>query len=331
MACVLETGCSRAEVAKEVINKVMRWPLEHEGFSGLERAHKQTLHPILRSRKWASLWGVRMVYRCEAKSLEGFLQQLACCYIARGYHYYVVGEIPEGKDPRSIDARIVDRFGVDISRFARARRKRAGLANAQYIRFRRFFVLLATEPRGTHAFYLQHSASQIRFIKDTPIAFGGYSIGYHRGADRKWHVSVRIHPNRYRNVKAYLLELATKRSLGDLEQEFLDLRFEPYAPVRRQLFSLLRAVNQNRAIAGLPRLPWSCLRLRRRIVRPFQESEATQAMPNRAVVEQERPTTSAGRDVAQRARASGPTGVQATCPPLSAATHASTLEPNVFD
>ena len=61
MACVLETGCSRAEVAKEVINKVMRWPLENEGFSGLERAHKQTLHPILWSRKGAILWGVRMV------------------------------------------------------------------------------------------------------------------------------------------------------------------------------------------------------------------------------------------------------------------------------
>lgn len=309
----------------------MRWLLEHEGFSGLERAHKQTLHPILWSRKGLFFGGVRMGYRCEAKSLEGFLQQLACCYIARGYHYYVVGEIPEGKDPRSIDARIIDRFGIEMSRFARARRKRAGLANAQYIRFRRFFVLLATEPRGTHAFYLQHSSSQIRFIKDTPIAFGGYSVGYHRGADRKWHVSVRIHPNRYRNVKAYLLDLATKRSLDDLEQEFLDLHFEPYAPVRRQLFSLLRAVNQTRAVAGLPKLPWSCLRLRRRIVRPFQENEAAEAMPSRAVVEDAQPTTNTGRDLAQRARPSSPTGVQAPCPPPSATTHASTLEPNVIE
>jgi hypothetical protein len=272
-----------------------------------------------------------MVYRCEARSLEGFLQQLACCYIARGYHYYVVGEIPEGKDPRSIDARIIDRFGIDMSRFARARRKRAGLANAQYIRFRRFFVLLATEPRGTHAFYLQHSPSQIRFIKDTPIALGGYSIGYHRGADRKWHVSVRIHPNRYRNVKAYLLDLATKRSLDKLEQEFLDLRFEPYAPVRRQLFSLLRAVNQSRAVAGLPKLPWSCLRLRRRIVRPFDEIAVAQAMPSLAVVEHSLQEMNAGRDLAQRASPSSPTGVQVPCPSPSSTTHASTIEPSVLD
>lgn len=270
-----------------------------------------------------------MGYRCEAKSLEGFLQQLACCYIARGYHYYVVGEIPEGKDPQSIDARIIDRFGIDMSRFARARRKRAGLANAQYIRFRRFFVLLATEPRGTHAFYLQHSPSQIRFIKDTPIAFGGYSIGYHRGADRKWHVSVRIHPNRYRNVKAYLLDLATKRSLNALEHEFLDLRFEPYAPVRRQLFSLLRAVNQSRAVAGLPTLPWSCLRLRRRIVRPFAEGGTAQALPRRAVVGHDDSTTDASPGLAQRADPARPTGSDRLSPP-SPTTHASTAVPKVF-
>jgi hypothetical protein len=215
--------------------------------------------------------------------MEGFLQQLACSYITHGYHYYVVGEIPEGKDLTNVDAGIVARFGLELSRFTRARRKRAGLANAQYIRYRRFFVLLATAPRGEHPFFREHSSSQVRHIKDTPIAFGGYSIGYHRGVDRKWHASVRIHPNRYRSLKAYLLDLATKRTVPQLALEFQNLRFEPYAPIRRQLFALLRAVNRERGVAGLPEVPWSCLRLRRGIVRPFGWTGRTQVMSQQTV------------------------------------------------
>jgi hypothetical protein len=201
--------------------------------------------------------------------VAGFVQQLACCYVRHGYHHYVVGEIPPQKDPSVVDDRMVERYGIELSKFTRARRKRAGLANVQYIRFRGFFVLCATEPRGGHPFFEEHSPRQIRNIRDQPIAFAGYSIGYHRGVDRRWHVSVRIHPDRYRSIKAYLLELATRRSAEQIEREFAELGFEPYAPVRRQLMALLKAVNRERKTAGLAQVPFDCLRLRRIIVRPF--------------------------------------------------------------
>jgi len=45
--------------------------------------------------------------------------------------------------------------------------------------------------------------------------------------------------------------------------------FEPYAPVRRQLLNLLRGINRVRQQAGFEALPPTCLRLRRRVVRPF--------------------------------------------------------------
>ncbi|MBU0717022.1 MAG: hypothetical protein KJ749_02135 [Planctomycetes bacterium] len=51
--------------------------------------------------------------------------------------------------------------------------------------------------------------------------------------------------------------------------EFGLVDFEPYAPVRRQLLNLLRAVNRARKEAGLEPVPMSCLRLKRRIYRPF--------------------------------------------------------------
>ena len=210
-------------------------------------------------------------YRCEATSVAGFVQQLACCYVRHGYHHYVVGEIPARKDPRAVDGRMVERYRLELSKFARARRKRAGLPNVQYLRFRRFFVLCATEPTHGHPFYEEHAAGQIRNIRRQPIAFAGYSIGWHRGADRRWHVSVRIHPERYRSIKAYLLDLSRRRTVEQLACEFAGLPFEPYAPVRRQLLSLLKVVNHERKFAGLARVSVTCLRLRRTVVRPFED------------------------------------------------------------
>lgn len=232
------------------------------------------------------------MYRCEAATAVGFVQQLACSYLGHGYHHYVVGEVPTKKDPRVVDARIVERYGLDVSRAARSRRKLAGLANAQFIRFRRFFVLCATDPVGGHEFFAAHpprigprgdAIPQVHHIKEKPIAFGGYSIGYHQGVDRKWHVSVRIHPERYRDLKAWLLDVATKRTAEHVVEAFRAVPFEPYAPVRRQLLNLLRAVNRERAVKGwspvtMPmldeawRAPGEGKRrawLSRRIVRPF--------------------------------------------------------------
>jgi len=222
------------------------------------------------------------MYRCEAATAVGFVQQLATGYLMHGYHHYVVGELPEGKDPRAVDARMVERYKLDTSRATRARRKLAGLANAQYIRYRRFFVICATDPVGGHEFFKAHAPSQVRHIKKCPVAFGGYSIGYHRGVDRKWHISVRIHPERYRDVKAYLVDLANKRSRDNLVAEFRRLQFEPYAPVRRQLLSILRAVNRERIVKGFEQVTFEDLNaawrvgegkrerwLTRRIVRPF--------------------------------------------------------------
>src|SRR5438270_14075747 len=98
---------------------------------------------------------VRYRYRCEATSLEGFLQQLAVCYVGRGYWFYVTGFIPPDKDPRSVDRKLIEQYGIEISKWSRARRKRAGIASVQYIRFRQFFVLLATE--GKHRFFIDEA------------------------------------------------------------------------------------------------------------------------------------------------------------------------------
>src|SRR4051812_20068756 len=92
-----------------------------------------------------------MHYRCEAVTVEGFIQQLAVAYVARGYFFYVTGHIPERKAANRVDEKLVERYHIDLSRWARARRKRAGRANVQYLRHKDFFVLLATH--GEHPFF----------------------------------------------------------------------------------------------------------------------------------------------------------------------------------
>src|SRR5947209_4462088 len=92
-----------------------------------------------------------MQYRCEATSAEGFVQQIASCYLPHGYWFYVTGFVPEGKDPRRVDEKLLDKYGIARSRQSRARRKLAGFANLHYLRFERTFVLLATH--GTHPFF----------------------------------------------------------------------------------------------------------------------------------------------------------------------------------
>lgn len=209
------------------------------------------------------------MYRCEATSVEGFVHQLAVSYLGNGYWFYVAGEVPEGKDPMKVDEKLVNRYGIDLSKWARARRKRAGVANLQYIRFGRLFVLLATH--GEHQFF-QEESSAIRDARRTPIRFRGYSISYRSG-----HPHVRIEQEEYKRLKAYFLELALHRSAEWLEGELGRLPFEPYAPVRRQLFAVLRAVNRERKTAGFRPVPKSCFRLMRRICRPFEPGACPQA------------------------------------------------------
>lgn len=209
------------------------------------------------------------MYRYVASSVTGFVQQLAVGYVQHGHLFYVAGRIPERKEPATVDAKLIGRYGLSVSKWTRARHKESGRASVQYIRCGLFFVLIAT--RGRHEFF-DHEA--VKDIRRKPIRFAGYCIGYKRGVDRRWHASVRIAPDEYLKLKSYLVGLATHRSAENLAAEFQRIPFEPYAPVRRQLLNIHRAVNRARGEAGFELVPVAALRLRRRIVRPFAKSRS---------------------------------------------------------
>lgn len=219
-----------------------------------------------------------MKYKWEATSLEGFIQQLAVGYVARGYFFYVTGSVPRRISAAEHDRRLIAKFDVAKSKWSRYRRKlRIGpdgrpLANVQYLRHRDYWVLLATA--GHHRFFSEHQTQmdpqqqmkrQYRDVREAPITYGGYSVSWR---DR---TSVRIGPRAYSDLKAHFLHLAVKETKNSLEQEFSRAPFEPYGGVTRQMFAILRAVNRIRRTAGLPLVPRLSVRVKRQVVKPFDE------------------------------------------------------------
>lgn len=208
-------------------------------------------------------------YQFEATSSGGFVQQLAVAYLGHGYFFFVTGHVPDGKDPAAVDQKLLAKYQVSISKWARARRKASGLANCQYLRYGQFFVLMASH--GEHPFFAGEEG--FKDAREEPIRFAGYSISAKRGPDGRWHPSVRIHPEKYRELRAYFVDRATHRTVESLSYELRRIPFEPYGPVKVQLLSILRAVNRARKVAGLEPIPSSALRLSRKGVRPFARPE----------------------------------------------------------
>ena len=162
------------------------------------------------------------MYRCRVVLLPAFIQQLAVAYVARGYWFYVSGWIPFNKDAEAVDLKLIEKYGIDMSKWERARRKKAGLANLHYLRHGRTFILIATH--GQHRFF-EEEAAVIRDIRRVPFKLGGYSVSYRNG-----HASVRIAQESYKRLRTYLTDLAPRRSAEHMGQEFRMLHFEPYAP-----------------------------------------------------------------------------------------------------
>lgn len=233
-------------------------------------------------------------YRCEASSLEGFVSQVVR-YITKGYRYYVTGIVPDRvADPRLVDQKLIAKYEINLPKWTRARRRKLGYANLQYLRYGRFWVIFATP--GRHLFH-EEEANNIRDIWKTPLRLSGYSISYKPGGylrkkdkgrirtlgtnrwepreplrvDPKRRAHVRLDLETYQQLREYFLMHATHRSRANLERMFFRIPFEPYAPVREQVKRILIQVNKSRRRAGYERIPYTALRYRRRVSKVFEE------------------------------------------------------------
>ena len=237
-------------------------------------------------------------YRCVATSTRAWVQQVAVSYIQRGYHQYVGFWIPKGKDPTAVDRKLIAKYHIDISDSARSWRKRSGLARFQYIRHGRFGLLMIADsgeeegppsvvmPRERLMEVLAHYGADLyrsrwrelpddqvmidfeqeegvrmKHLYRDAIFYGGYEIRY-----RNSHASVRIDARYYEALRTRMLDLARQPDLKPLREAFHELRFQPFAPLKTQLWNLVDELNKYRAKrqVGGRRVPYSvvarCLR-----------------------------------------------------------------------
>lgn len=208
-------------------------------------------------------------YQCEAKTLDGFLAQLVR-YVASGHYFYVTGVIPTRKELAQVDAKLTRLYGIGKPKWERARRRLGDQAGIHYLRYGRFFVLIATH--GRHQVFCDH-AKNMCDIRRTALKVRGYSVRYtFSEVDNRWKVFVRLDKETYRSIRAYLLDLAVRPSYEDttkLVVEIQGLPFQGYGPIRGQMAAIIKAVNRCRRRAGYGQLPTDIVPRMRPVRRVF--------------------------------------------------------------
>lgn len=91
-------------------------------------------------------------------------------------------------------------------------------------------------------------------------------------AGPKWHAHVRIDSPTLEKLTAHFLAIACHRSPENLGRELAGIPFARYAPIRRQLLTLLKKVNDARSRMGYASLPHSVLSLRRTPIKVYADS-----------------------------------------------------------
>ena len=119
-----------------------------------------------------------MAHRYLADSIEGVVQLLAASYLRHGYYWYMTGSIPKEKSAASVDQKLIRKYDIDVSKWEQSRRKKNGIANAQYLRYGSWFVVLVTE--GHHKIKAPSQqggdAENLRDCRRIPIRCHGLSL-----------------------------------------------------------------------------------------------------------------------------------------------------------
>ena len=88
---------------------------------------------------------------------------------------------------------------------------------------------------------------------------------------------MRLAEEAHKDLRAYFLGLALRRSAENLVAKFSAVPFEPYGPVKAQIFSIRGDVDDVRRRASYRQIPKAAIWLKRRYVKLFQTPDGSAA------------------------------------------------------
>jgi hypothetical protein len=195
------------------------------------------------------------VERHECESMASFIRHVAVNHVSRGYFFYVVGRIPFEKEPAKTDRKIMSQYDIGGSKWANHRARKRGEATVKYFRCNRVFVILATH--GEHPFFKEEH--HVKDFRREPLSVGGYRIAVRGRPGRRRRVSVAIAADRFRALLDFFRKAALREEAREIQRSLASLRLEPYAPVQRQAFAIVKEINRVRCISGLEPVSFSAL------------------------------------------------------------------------
>ena len=215
-----------------------------------------------------------MPYRCIASSPEGLVQQVAVSYLRHGYWWYVTGRIPNGKDPESVDRKLIGEIRD------RPNRPPTRLPQETWSRQHAIHPLRQLVPAPRHGRPSLVQTTRTKPHPRLPSSSDQVRRVFNQLPPRWRHTNrAAASPNgtpvsasilgTYRELKAFFLNRACHRSVENLASDFARVPYARFAPVRRQLLTIQRSVNSARARVGHEPIPHSVLKLRRKILQPF--------------------------------------------------------------
>jgi hypothetical protein len=170
------------------------------------------------------------------------IRRVALDAVRYGYRRYVVTEIPEGMDLRTVDRKVSERYGITGDRKKRQREREKGRASVQGFRLWRKLYLFATE--GEHLFYTRER--NIRDVREAPVRIGNYHVRLREGK-----VVVELAPYHYRRVRRFFLVHGMKHEVKRVEALFRGMRLLSFPGVLRQRQRIVDALNRKRKRGGL--------------------------------------------------------------------------------
>lgn len=190
---------------------------------------------------------MKLNYLCN--SWQYLLQQLVYM-IGRGYYYYHVGYIKTNKEDKAlnIDAKIINKYNIDLSKDQRARRKKKKLANFYYLRWRNVFIILHTDGEldveiDDSFFDIRVKQKEVNRLKIKVSEAIEFNIALQYKDSSKRSVTVALSNATYKNFKAEIDDLIQHKQVNKLEDFFANLRGLPaWQGVIKQEYKLLEEV-----------------------------------------------------------------------------------------